>query len=504
MKKIILLIGLLYLSAIAFSQKSETIVWGDTLFTLATNGLVSNNGNIVLSGDYILSDNSGGSIFRGMIVDFGNFDEIHYYFHPLLENDTGTLYSNIFQLENGNYLCAGAQWKDNIDTIAPIFFTLLDSNLNFINEKTYFLPPQYTLGWNFNCIQETPDTLLYAFSPRVPYVYSAIGYDLGFMRVSSSGDTIESRYYEYFSAPNSMNCEVFDIQKKPGSDKYVVSVVIGSNDYQTIILNQDLSIDTIYSYEKPEPFYSIDGERDFGYWTSQNTFITSGDGFMESKGDMALFAAECDLEGNILGSVVLNTEVQDQAAFNRSIAAANDSTIYILGHDMCLGCDPVNDIAIVEVYTVDADLNVLGYNEITNDGYYKTSIVLTNEEGDLIVIARKNVGETYHSNLYVTRIPREELGLTTSVQNIEDGPVMAKPFPNPAKTTISFPLEHRFVTDGVRLNFYTLTGKTALSKPITGYGNCIEVDINNLPKGMYVYEIIYKGQKISSGEFLKN
>jgi hypothetical protein len=501
MKKIILLMGLLYLSVNTFSQKLETIIWGDSLFTLAASSLVNTNGSIVLSG---ITYFDGNNAHKGMVVDFGDFEEINHYFHPVLGNDTMTSYSSICQLYNGNYLCAGTQKKDNIDTVAPIFFTVLDSNLNFINEKTYFLPPQYPTGWKFTSIQESPDTILYAFAPRVPYIYGSIGYDLGFIRVSSTGDTIESRYYEYFSGPDNINCEVFDIQKKPGSDKYVVSVVIGSNDYQTIILNPDLSIDTIFTYDKPEPFYNIDGERDFGYWTSENTFITSGDGFMESKGDMSLFAAECDLEGNILGSVVLNTGVQDQAAFNRSIAAANDSTIYILGHDMCLGCDPVNDIAIVEVYTVDANLNVLGYNEITNDGYYKTANTMTNENGDLIVISAKNVGDTYHYNLYVTRIPREELGLVTSVQDIEDGPVMAKPYPNPATTKINFPLDPGFLSDGVRLNFYTFTGKTALSKPIKGFGNCIEVDINNLPKGVYIYEVIHKGQKISSGEFLKN
>jgi len=199
--------------------------------------------------------------------------------------------------------------------------------------------------------------------------------------------------------------------------------------------------------------------------------LTAGDGFLESKGDMALFAAQCDLEGNMLDYVILNTSVQDQSAFNRCIAGANDSTIYVLGHDMCLGCDPVNDIGFIEVFTVDADLNVLGYNVIADDGYYKAANVLTNEAGDLIVIGTKNVGNTYHFNLYVTRIPREELELTTTVVRIEENAAYSPVFPNPANDNVSFILNANDLQNGVRIIFHTLTGKTALDKPVKGAGN---------------------------------
>ena len=503
MKKIIFISLWLILSVIGFSQKSESIVWGDSLFAFPTDAIFNQNSTIIVSGDYGYFDSNGNRIYRGLIVVFGDFSNINHYFHPLLQRDTGTTYLEITQLLGGEYLCVGREKKINIDTIAPIFFTVLDSNLSFVSEKSYFLPPQYPTGRRFHSVFESTDTLLYAFSARVPYVYPTLGYDLGLMRVSANGDTIESRYHEFSSININNSCEVYDIVKLPGENKYVVPAKVGTGAYRAIVVNHDLSIDTIYSYDGPDELYGIYGTRDFGYWKADGTFLTAGDGFIESKGDMALFAANCDLEGNMLDYVLLNTSVQDQSAFNQCMAGANDSTIYVLGHDMCLGCDPVNDIGFIEAFAVDADLNVLGYNVIADDGYYKSWIVSTNEAGDLIVIGTKNVGNTYHFNIYVARIPRKELELTTSIARVNNNELFSNAFPNPAHGTINFKVDNNVLRKGVRIVFHTLSGKTALNKPVIGDGNIIKVNISNLPDGAYVYEIVIDSKTLSKGKFIK-
>ena len=502
MKKVCFILLILFYTTASFSQKSDIIFWGDTIFSIPTNGIVNKNGNVIITASGYFNDIYD---YRGIVLKINEGEVSSYYTHPQVE-DTATMYLNITQLDNENYLCVGAyRIGTEIDIPLPVFFTLLDSNLNFIEEKSFYLPPEYSTGSYFYSLYESPDTLLYAFTARKPTMQNG-KWALGLLRATSEGDTIETSFHEinqfqYFNN----DCDVADLVYDSINDKYLVSVKIGTMYYKLIYIDKSLNVDTIYSYDYPPPYYNMDGKRKFGFWIDNEKYITSCDGFLDSKGDMALYAGIHDIYGNIPDYIVLNTGVQDQSAFNCSIAAANDSTIYILGHDMCISCNYMTDVDFIEVFTINSSLDVLGYNVIADDGYYKSFNVLTNDAGDLIVIGTKNVSDTsYLFNIFVSIIPREELGLTTSVKTIKNDNFRSNPYPNPASDKICFPLASNILSKGVKLIFHTFSGKTALSKPITGTGNCIEVDIGNLPKGMYIYEIIYQNRKIDSGKFIKN
>jgi hypothetical protein len=114
------------------------------------------------------------------------------------------------------------------------------------------------------------------------------------------------------------------------------------------------------------------------------------------------------------------------------------------------------------------------------------------------------VGETYLWNTYVARIPREELGLAVSVKNVNNVELQNPAYPNPATTIIHFPVEDKYLETGVRISFYTSSGKTALSRPVQGRGNSIEIDLKNLAKGIYVYEITKENKVLNTGKFIKN
>ena len=498
MKRKIIILILLVHSVYAFSQKAQTIIWGDSLFFVPYYAILDLSNNIVIAGSDITPSKT-----RKVLVKIKNGEVKNYYIQSQIQ-DTGTYCLNIAQLSNGNYICAGTYYVGgSSNNKAPIFFSVFDTNLNLITEKTYDLPPQYTTGWKFRCHQESEDTLLYLFQAKVPYEFSSWGFDLGLIRITSTGDTVESKYYPYSSDSIDLSCEVFDIRNVPNTEQYIISIKSGTMHYRNIILNHNLSVDTIFEYDDIEPLYGLWGNRNLAYWQDDNTFFTAGDGFLPTKGDMALFAAKFSIQGSVLNSVVLNqTEIDDQSAVTCPIVAANDSTIYILGHDMCYGCDPVTSKAVMEVFTVNKNLDVLGYNIIGEDGYYRSLQVLTNKNGDMIAIGAINVGDTYHFNLYVTQIPREELGLVTSVVNCESKLQDIAAYPNPATDIIYFRIG-KLLKQGVRIILHTITGKTALSKPVKGNGNTIEVNITNLPKGVYLYEIIYKDIIINNGKFIK-
>lgn len=493
---IVLLFALFQITS-ANAQTGQTLLWGDTLFVGPTFGTIVNQGDLIIAGNDALAQPKN----RGFVIKIRNNEVINSFFHPDVDDSTGTVYSNVTNIADSNYLCFGTQY-DNYDATKPAIITKLDSNLNFISETIFNLPPQYSImGYGVSLI-ENQDTILYAFNAHIPYMGGGEDTDLGLLRVTSTGDTIESHYH-HFEYPYGGGIKVFDIRKMPNSDKYFILCTYRTTiyDYRIIIINPDLSIDTMYSYNNIG-LYTY-GTRKLGHWKDDNTFLTGGEYHIFSKSDFGLFAGNLDLEGNVLDIVILNQlDMQEKPAVTSPIASADDSTIYIVGYDMCLPCDPVTDVAILEVYTVNSALDVLGYNVIADDGYYRASGVLTNEAGDLIVFGTKNVGNSFNYNLFVTQIPREELELTTSVTNALLNTTQSA-YPNPATDKIHFKLNKKELQNGVRIIIHTITGKKVLSKPIYGIGNVLEVNINNLPEGIYLFEIINDNQIISQGKFIK-
>ncbi len=483
-----------------YTQTGQTLLWGDTMFIGPSFGGIDSNGDLIIAGN----DANAQPMNRGFVIKISDNEVINQYFHTDIDSTTGSLYSNVVFLQNNSYLCFGSQYG-GWDVKKPAFITLLDSNLNFISETIFDLPTQYSMfGYGYSLIEN--DTILYAFSPYIQNAGGSQEYDLGFLRVTSSGDTVESRYYHYeFGGQLGGAIEVYDFRKMPDSDKYVVFCEFAqpssAADYWTFIINPDLSIDTMYNYGESFGF-NTNENRPMGYWKEDNTFITGGIYYID-KSDFSLFAANLDLSGNVLDLTLLNQpEIEEKPGITRSITGANDSTIYVVGYDLCFTCNPVTDKAILEVYTVNTALDVLGYNVIAADGYYRASGVLTNDAGDLIVYGTKNVGDTFNYNLFVAQIPREELGLITSVKT-DNALVTLPAYPNPSTGKINFRIPEKILKDGIRIFIKTVSGKTVLNKPVNGTGNTIEVNISGLPEGLYTYRITQKENIISQGKFIK-
>ena len=500
MKKIlIIIIGLLLASSIN-AQKFTKLIWGDSLFTVPTYGFSLQDKSIVVPGYFI-----GDSDDFAFVLKWKD-ESLDYYLHPKV-SDSMIIYQNVNKLNNLGFYVIGVKKRISMDTVYPVLFSYFDNNLNLVFEKQFYLP-NYYVGNYYRSIQESPDTLLYAFTADRPDVQPYYKTKLGLLRLKSNGDTIQTVFHDFSGGILYSGTTVFDIKKIPMSQKYIVIAKIKEANLpfqRGIILNKDLSVDTIFSIPEPEGVHTLMYRGDLGYWVDDNSFITASDAFFDGKSDLTLYATHINLQGEVLNSVLLNQEgIQDQGAFSANPIGANDTSIYVLGHDMCLGCNEITDTAILEVYTLDASLNVLGYNVIENDGYYHSFGVTTNEDADLIIYGIKNVGDTYHSNLYLARIPRAELGLAVSVKNIPKAKQEGFAYPNPANNIIHFPIAKEYLEKGVQIQIHTLRGKTALSRPIQGVGNSIEININNLPQGIYVYKIIDENKVMSTGKFIKN
>ncbi len=500
MKKIFFAVVIFSITFIepSIAQMGQTLLWGDSMFVAPIYGIIDNNNNIVICG----SDANAPQ--QAYLIKIKDNEINNLYFHPYISDTNGTYYLNVIQLSNYNYLCIGCEYSGDENIKSKIIVTVLDTNMNLVNENTFYLPPDYSRGYFFEPILEEGDTVLYAFSAKIPYAYGDKEYDLGFIRVTPLGDTIESKYYHYDFNPLGGAVKVYDFKKMPDSDKYFVLCDFDhpqTNDYWTFIINPDLSIDTMYGYGTIFGL-NTNGRRRVGFWKN-NKMLIGGDYFTFSSNDIALFVGIIDLYGNVIDYTILEQiGIDELSATTNPIAGANDSTIYVVGYDMCYTCNPITDVAILEVYTVNSALDVLGYNVIADDGFYRASGVLTNDDGDLIVYGTKNVGDTFNYNLFVTQIPRAELGLTTSVKDIEKKPGF-QAFPNPATDKINLYAGYENLSDGVRIILRTVNGKTVLNKPVCGNGTTIEIDISSLPATVYIYQILKNNNIISQGKFIK-
>ncbi len=498
MKTIICTISIWLFVIPLFSQESFRLEWEIEDNLMPITAIVDNNGNVIVVGQIRkVNQNYDADGFIFKMTPKGE----HSFFRYPSEPDTSIIFEEIIQLDNGNYFVFSSYGpNDYYNPEEKAMVLIFDQDLKLITEIKYDLPEIYVKIGDVNFIMEDGGTILLAGTARLRDNPPMNINDLALYRFTQQGDTIETKFGHY-----QRNVTVYDIDKIPGSENYLMLEFLTQfyGDFECYVLKPDLSMDTVNYHNSFD--YHVKDDIVCDYWYPDKTFMmASGMFFFEKSSDYGLGVFRCDTLANISEYLYLNkVDIYDRHAFRQCMAYAGENSIYIAGFMADFwNC---NNPDSIELYVVDTSLNQIAYKSLGGDISYDATGVLTAQDKGAIIygVAWHPVGENCHGNLVIYYVSRDDLGITTGVFDTEMPDNKAVVYPNPATDIVNIHVDKELLARNSRIKLYNSTGRKVYDYKLPDKGNTLQLNIKNIEKGLYLYEITNENRILSKGKFIK-
>ncbi len=499
MKHLACSIFLFVLSSLSsYAQESFRFEWEEKDNVFPINGIVDNQGNIVIVGYIVIPNEShkrDGFIFS--LKNNGEYD----FFRYSSPTDSSINFLSLIQVNNGNYMVVGDIGpNDYANPHEAVIFMLFDADLNIISEKRF---PVFNKGYVAHtinhCLLEESGNVLCAGTAKRSEGAPVNIYDLALWRLTQEGDTIETSFQHY-----ARNVGVYDFEKIPDSENYLILEFITQlyGEFEWFILKPDLTKDTsnyFYSYD-----YSL-GELNTDYWYPNKDMMLAGSiSLPDKKFDHGIGVFRSDTLAHISEQLFLNRQgIDDGQAFMQTMAYADEQSIYIAGINYDFNCQTPDSILL---YVVDTALNQVAYKSLGGDLGYEIAGVLTAKDYGAYLYGRAwhPQGSGCNGNLVIYYISRDELGLppVSTVENIPEN-CRGTVYPNPACDYVYINLPPKKRKGNERIKLFTIQGQKIYDYKLPPSGNTAFLQINNLSPGTYLYQITNNDQILDKGKFIK-
>ncbi len=488
------------LSIQVFAQESMRVEWEIYDNTMPLGGIIDKAGNTIIVGKITKKDTyNDRDAFIFKMDTNGN-----YIYDRIPEApDTSINYKNVIQLANGNYFVIGRKGPsdyNNDSTQRELVVAIYDEELNMLVDKRYNYNDIYKM-LSGKVIQDSDNNILYVCSAQRKNGNPMNNVDLGLIRLTTDGDTIETKFQHF-----QRNVSVYDIDKIPASNNYLILEFITQmfGSFECMILKPDLTVDTINYFSSHD--YTVNNYITCDYWYPDKTFLMgSGMSVYDKTDEFGLAVYRCDTLANISDSLFLNKAgVTQLNSYIKCMAYADEESIYIVGHEPdylnCHNNDSIN------LYVVDTGLNQVAYKSLGGDESYDTFGVLTSKDHGAYIYGQVWYpdGDVCTSNLVIYHVSREDLGLPpVKVIDLERTPGQAKVYPNPASNILNISVDERTLKEHTRIKLYNSQGKKVYDYRLPHVGNTLQLDVTNLEPGLYVYNIASGKQVLVRGKFVK-
>lgn len=496
--KIILHILLAYfITQSIYSQDSFRFEWELYDGISPTEGMVDNEGNILIVGfiDKIDQNLDGDGFIFKMTLE-GDYQ----YYRYVGGVDSTVIFDNIIQLENGNYFVSGSKGGNMYnDAHEHEMILIFNQDLELLSEKEFMLPVLYKRMYDANLLIEESGNILMSATAIQDSTIGTVN-DLALFRFNQEGDSLESVFLHY-----SHNCEVFDMDKIPNSSNYLIleANTSGAGFFECYILNPDLTMDTVSHYGGD---CYVDRDIITDYWYPDNSFMMASGLTFSGNSDDGLGVFRCDTMANISDYLYLNkVGIYDRHAFRQCMSFADENSIYIAGFMADYWDCSSNDS--IELYVVDTALNQIAYKSLGGDMSYDAMGVLTAKNKDAIIYGKAyyQEEEVCNHNLVIYYVSRSELGLPpVAVFDTKNTLANTSVYPNPSNGFIHIQVNKDLLKDNSRIKIFNPNGQKVYDYRLPNKGNTLQLDITNLEEGVYVYHITNGESIISTGKFIKN
>jgi hypothetical protein len=416
--------------------------------------------------------------------------------------DTTSVFTTINALENGNYFVVGSyNTESNFLERNHLWVLILDPDLNILTQKSYLIRDPYTLfGVRFcSLIDNKGDIITTAIVAKEDKNGKTLFSDFAFYKFNQQGDTLLSKYYSYIwdEVP-------YTLTKVPGSDNLMLieRCTQYNNHYELMFLDTNLEILKINNWPSVEMSDNLCSD----HWISDTSFLVSGYGYPDfgNKSYADILVHLMDTSAIVHQELILGkTDTVDYTAWQNNMAYANDSTIYICGfqaHIALWSLEP----SVVELYVIDKNLNLLGYKEFGGDIYYEVWGSIATDDGGCLMYGICRTNDTIpERDIRIWKVLREDINIITTIEFVELADISVNAWPNPCQNELNIGIEAWNRQGQIRLQIFNASGKKMTDRVIEGEGNLLRVNVTNLKRGAYIYQVYLPDGNTVHGKFIK-
>ncbi|NCU35962.1 T9SS type A sorting domain-containing protein [Candidatus Falkowbacteria bacterium] len=380
-----------------------------------------------------------------------------------------------------------------------MWFAKMNMEMEILDQRFYHTPTSHYHSFGLNYSLEVENgNIIVAGAAR-----DSMHTDLCTVTINQNLDTLAVKFYPYL-----FEQMVDDWIEIPNTSEYLMAggkLGLYGTSVQAIRFDSLLNIVNIQNLP-----IDLIGSGSFGNWISDDTYLitstlrdTTGLG---TDDDFSIAVQIVDTAANVLKHKYFGKpDTTEYAAHKKSTIYINDTTIYVGGYSTINAAFYTPIPTYFELYMIDNELNLLGYSEFGGDANYTLWGIIPSNDGGCLMYGTRYGEENgpWENDIYIRKVLREDINIITTVRQVPGQDSYKKAYPNPACYTLNIPLDLTQLTGTIRLQIIDLEGRKIFDKQIAGTGNSIEININTLQSGMYLYTLLRNEIPQRTGKFIK-
>lgn len=410
----------------------------------------------------------------------------------------------IIEMPNENLFAAGNLYGDTSDYV---IVWILDKHFNVLEEKQYIKEVE---GNSFGASKVTLDShghVILSTCVQQNNAYQGFDYRGVFYKFDQHGDSISHRYLvQEYPTPvfYLMDFRVRQMWYQAEKEE-LLCLAPGYGNVMSFI-----TFDSAFNYIDEYQIWQDDIEKTdhtinrdcfTDHWYNEDEAL-----FFSSHGDAdhnRLRVSRINTHGEYLDFIRLNerTDTIDDAATNRCMATANDSTFYFSFYYHIWGKYP----GFACVYMLNDQMEIIGRHIDDDHKCYRSSLILPTSDGGCITVNDScqygPISTT--SRPIINKLNRSDFEtVTLSTSDICPEPLRNKAYPNPCEETLHIPLPdiNRIIIRCLVLDNH---GRTIVDRSVLSSDRTLDLNVSKLKKGIYHYQIYSDKEALLTGSFIK-
>ncbi len=371
---------------------------------------------------------------------------------------------------------------------ASLKYTKMDTSLNFIFEKQFFMPDSLYIS-RYNVIMNSDSNFVIAGSTNT-YSSPPPIINIFLFMVSYTGDSLISLF---MNNPVSSMRNCYDVVEK--DKKYYAFI---SHFSQATALGVFLIVDSniiiIDTVDIPDDLYDNFSPK----LINDSVFIIC----TRKASSSEIIISKINESGQIIkskGFGKLNSLANP--SYQNSLSISNDNIYFLAIVDFCmpnpfLGLGKPSSIMIGKL---DSELNTKWLRFYGGDKYYHAYNILATSDGGCICIGTANDTINHNNNRDIFIVKLDSNGLGTWSQTIKMPLLAVKIFPNPVSDYLNISIDGNNPIS--KIEIYDIQGRQIMQKQLNV--SKAKLNVSGISKGVYILEGITRSGAIFREKFVK-
>lgn len=402
-------------------------------------------------------------------------------------------------LDDGNAFAVGVKGGMPVNHLYDtLWIAVITPELEIVEEREYPLVEPY-ITWTTDVYLELDnngDVIVLADVSRYNYPFMTNGVYVVF-KCDTHGNVLKSQYFSEGHGAN--GARPTGLKRVPDSDNIMIlgKGFCATNGHSVCYIDSDLN--KIGSYPLPVL------ENVWNYtdcWKDNGHFLMSSTSHHIGMGDNSIYAAvfEVDEMGHYVDTLLYDrADTADYTAQFGSMAYVAEDVIYVATYWESGDNDLPSDAVIC---LIDNELNLKGTKRLKiDDTKVRIMHCQTTSEGGCLVYGQCKSAYGVES-VCVWKLLPEDFVIPWTLDESPEVLPHQNAYPNPTDDYLNIVLEN--ADSQYVVSVFDICGRKYFEQTVEVGGVLLILDVSNLDKGAYFYEVVVGGHNTQKGKFVKN